>query len=379
MAEDTTNDSNKNLNEKHKTKLEETKREAGLVRKIVLIFVITIIVAVVAGGLGAYFYVKGAIGPVDEEDDEVVEVTIPIGSNPSSIGEILEEEGVVSSASMFRYYVRFQNASGFQAGDYQLTRAMSMDEIIDHLKEGRVYEDYATSFTVPEGRWAEDIFVRVADETNLKAEELAEIARDEEYLEELIERYKFLEEDIFGEDIREPLEGYLFPARYDFVEEEVSAEQVIEAMLDRTNSILESRQASASDDSYHALMTKASIIEGEARTDEERATISGVIENRLSASMPLQMDPTIAYAHEEHLSRTLNAHLDIESPYNTYKNAGLPPGPINNPGEASIAAALEPESHEYIYFYHSPDGEVHFNVNYSDHEEVVEHYQNSNE
>lgn len=375
MSEETKNE----MKEHHKKKLEEKKREASLVRRIVLIFFITIVVVTAAAGFGAYRYVVNAIGPVDEEDDEEIEVSIPVGSNPSTIAEILEEEEVISSSTMFTYYVRFQNESGFQAGEYRLSRSMSMDEIIEQLKDGRVFQDYALSFTIPEGLWAEDIFGRVAEETNLEAEELEETARDEEYIEELIERYSFLEEGILDSNIREPLEGYLFPARYDFIEEEVTATEVIEAMLDRTDSVLDNRQASAYDGSYHELLTKASIVEGEAQTDEERPVISGVIENRLQASMPLQMDPTIAYAHEEHLSRTLNEHLDIDSPYNTYENTGLMPGPINNPGEASMAAVLQPEMHDYLYFFHSPDGNVHFNEDYESHREVVNEYQNNDE
>ncbi|WP_416149247.1 endolytic transglycosylase MltG [Salipaludibacillus sp. HK11] len=362
----------KQKKEKHHIKMEEKKREASLVRKIVLFFFVTIIVVVAAAGFGTYQYVMGAIGPVDEENEEEIEVNIPIGSTPTAIGDILEEEGVISSSTMFRYYIRFQSESGFQAGEYRLTRSMAMSEVIEELKEGRVYEGYANSFTIPEGLWLEDIFARIAEESNLTADELTEQARDEDYIEELIERYAMLEEVILDEEIREPLEGYLFPSRYDFTEEELTATLVIESMLDRTAAILEQTQVEGN---YHEILTKASIIEGEARNDEERLTISGVIDNRLNVPMRLEMDPTVAYAHEEHLSRTLNEHLELESPYNTYRTDGLPIGPINNPGQASIEAAIEPEPHEYLYFYHSPEGDVYFNESYSDHLESVGQYQ----
>ncbi|WP_280768579.1 endolytic transglycosylase MltG [Salipaludibacillus daqingensis] len=370
------NEKQKNeLKEKHYIKMEEKKREASLVRKIVLFFFVAIILVVAAVGFGTYRYVMGAIGPLDEDSEEEVEVNIPIGSSPSSIGDILEEEGIISSSTMFRYYSRFQNEAGFQAGEYRFSPSMSMDELMVELKEGRVYEGYAISFTIPEGLWLEEIFDRIANETNLEADELAEQARDEEYLDELIENYTMLDDVILDEEIREPLEGYMFPSRYDFVEEELTATQVIEAMLDRTSRALEETGAEQSDDSFHELLTKASIIEGEARNDEERSTISGVIRNRLDVPMRLEMDPTVAYAHEEHLSRTLLEDLEIESPYNTYYISGLPIGPINNPGQASIAAALEPEVHDYLYFYHSPEGDVYFNESYAEHQEVVGQYQ----
>ncbi|RKL68594.1 aminodeoxychorismate lyase [Salipaludibacillus neizhouensis] len=364
------------LKEKHRKKIEEKKKEASMVRKIVLILFLITIIAVGAVGFGSYRYVIGAIGPTDENDEEEIGVTIPIGSTPDSIGEILEEKDLISSSTVFKYYIRFQNESGFQAGDYLLSRSMGMDEIIEDLKDGKVYEDYATSFTIPEGWWIEDIFAKVAEETNVKVEELEELAQDEQYLGELIERYDILTEDILSEDIREPLEGYLFPARYDFVDEEVTATQVIESMLDRMTGVMEEQGIIALENvSFHELLTKASIIEGEASTDEERYTISGVIANRLNVDMPLQMDPTVAYAHGEHLERTLNEDLEIESPYNTYNRNGLPIGPINNPGTNSIIAAMEPEIHQYLYFYHSPDGEVYFTENYSDHTEIVNEYQ----
>lgn len=365
----------KKLKEKHKLKMEEKKKEASLVRKIVLIFFISVILIGAIAAFAGYRYIMSSMGPVDESDDDVIEVTVPIGSNTSTIAEVLEEAGVINSAKMFTYYVRFQNESGFQAGDYRLAKSMSIEEIIEQLKEGRVIEDYAISFTIPEGLWVEDIFERVAEETDLEQDELLTIARDEDYLNELIESYNFLDEAILDEAIREPLEGYLFPARYDFVNEELEAEDVIEAMLDRTSSALANLPTEDMDGTFHELLTKASIIEGEAITDEERTTISGVIENRLQAGMPLQMDPTIAYAHGEHLSRTLYEHLDIESPYNTYRVTGLMPGPINNPGEASIAAVLSPESHNYLYFYHSPEGDIYFNENLSEHEAIVSEYQ----
>lgn len=361
--------------QKHKEKVQQRKKEATIVRRIVLIVFLVIIIVIAVAGFSAYRYVMAEIEPEENEEAEEVQVSVPIGSTTDSIAELLEQEGVINSDMIFRYYVRFQNEAGFQAGEYLLSSDMHFDEIIEELKTGAIHEEYETIFTIPEGLWVEEIAVRIAGETNLEEESFLETVRDEEYLDELIERYDMLTEDILDEDIREPLEGYLFPARYDFTEAELTNEQVIEAMLDRMNSVLQNANAFEADESIHDLLSIASIIEGEAQGDDEREKISGVIDNRLNIDMILQMDPTVGYAHGERFSRTLNEHLDIDSPYNTYEISGLPVGPINNPGEASIRAASNPEDHSYLFFYHSPEGDVYFSETNAEHQNVVDQYQ----
>lgn len=360
----------------HIEKLKERQKEASIARKIVLICVVIIILTIVGAGYGLYKYVINAIGPVDENDHTPIEVSIPIGSSSDDIGQILEESGVIRNADIFKYYIRFKNEDGFQAGDYELTKSMDLDEIIQEIKSGRVYEEFQTTFIIPEGRWIDSVFEIIAENSNLTEDDLFEVMEDEEFLDELIEQYEILDEVILDEDIRWPLEGYLFPSRYDFVEEELEAKEVIRTMLDRMTEVLMNNGAAESELTYHEILTIASIIEGEARNDEEREMIAGVIYNRLhpSVNMPLQMDPTVAYAHGEHLPRTLNEHLEIESPYNTYYVTGLPVGPINNPGEASIRAALHPEVHDYLYFYHSPDGKIHFSKTLNEHNAILRQY-----
>ena len=359
-----------------KQKLKERQEEASIVRKIVLVCLLLFLIAFAATGFYAYSYVKSALDPVDETDEQLMDVQIPIGSNSTRIGNILEENGLIKNASFFRYYVRYKNETGFQAGDYQLSRSMDLDEIIASLKEGTVYQEYALSFTIPEGRWLERILEIIADNTNHEIETLIEKVQDEEYLESLIGRYSILTEDILVEGIRWPLEGYLFPSRYDFVEENPSIETIIETMLQRTEQIIGRYFADLEDSDYniHEIMTLASIIEGEAQKSEDRYKISGVLYNRLDRNMRLEVDPSVAYAHGEHFSRTLYEHLDIDSPYNTYRVVGIPIGPINNPGEASIKAALQPDDNEYLFFYARTDGEVMYTRTFQEHQEVLRKY-----
>ncbi|MBB5173173.1 endolytic transglycosylase MltG [Texcoconibacillus texcoconensis] len=373
-------DSKDNNQNSKKDTIKEREKEAKTVRKIVLITVGSLFLLVLIGSIFSYYYVQSALGPLDEEAEETIEVEIPIGSNSSTIGEILEDEGVIRSATIFSYYVRFRGEAGFQAGTYELTPAMSIDELIASLKDGTVYEDYELSFTIPEGYWLEETLEVVAEETDHEYEELLELVSDEEYIETLIDQFEILSDDVLEGSIRWPLEGYLFPARHDFVDEDASQEEIIEEMIRRTqNAVFQfENQLEESEYSYHEILTMASIIEGEAAHDDERATISGVLYNRLEKGMALQMDPTVSYAHEERLSRTLNKHLTIDSPYNTYEYPGLPVGPINNPGDKSIEAALMPEIHDYQYFYHTEDN-VFFSETYPEHQQVLEeHRDNAN-
>ncbi|WEG17711.1 endolytic transglycosylase MltG [Alkalihalophilus pseudofirmus] len=364
-------------NEKPRNDLyEERVSEAKVVRKIVFYSVIGLAAMALIAIISGYFYFSNALGPVDSGEGETVEVTIPIGSSSTQIGQILEEEGLINNGTIFRYYVRYKNESGFQAGTYALSTSMTMDEMIQELKEGRVIEEPELIFTIPEGRWLEDVAVMIANETGHEAEEVMSVLNDEEYLEELINRFSMLTDDILQDDIRYPLEGYLFPARYDFMEAEPSIQTVIEAMLSRTQEIIDQNMAAIeeSDYSVHEILALASIIEREAQTSEDRYKIAGVLHNRLDEDMRLEVDPTVAYAIGEHRYMTTFADLEVQSPYNTYRNTGIPIGPIANPGEDAIKAAINPEDTNYLFFYARYNGEVIYNETYEAHNRTHQQY-----
>jgi UPF0755 protein len=369
-------DKDKDKDKLKKILIEKRQEEASIVRKIVAVCLLLLIITFGVAGIFAYNYVKDGLAPIDATNEELIDIHIPIGSTSTRIGKILEENNLVEAAGFFRYYVRYKNETGFQAGDYQLSKSMDLDEIIVALKEGTVFQDYALSFTIPEGRWLESVLTIIADKTGHDLEALQAKVLDQEYLESLIDRFDILTEAILDEQIRWPLEGYLFPSKYDFIDEKPAIEAIIETMLARTEQVVEQYSGDLEDSDYsiHEIITLASIIEGEAQKTEDRYIISGVLYNRLKDSMPLQVDPTVAYAHGEHFSRTLYVHLEIDSPYNTYRYAGIPVGPINNPGEASIKAALQPEDHNYKFFYAKSDGEVIYTETFKQHEEALRKY-----
>ncbi|MFS0861664.1 endolytic transglycosylase MltG [Fredinandcohnia sp. 179-A 10B2 NHS] len=365
--------SDKESNQKlYKEKLLERHREAKMIRKIVLVAFIIILLAISGVVGGGYLYIKSALEPVDSTSNEKVEVTIPIGSSPTAIARILEENGIVKNAKVFRYYTKFKNESGFQAGDYTFTPSMTFDEIITSLKSGILMGEAAFKLTIPEGKQLEQIAIIIAEKTGHTSEDIMKKVDDPAYIETLMGKYPgILTTEILHEDIKHPLEGYLFPATYPFYEEKPSIELIVETMLSQTEKILAKYQGVMDENEIintpHKLLTMASLIEEEATAQTDRELISSVFYNRLKIDMPLQTDPTVLYALGEHQDRVLYEDLEVNHPFNTYKIKGLTPGPIANAGEVSISAALNPTETNYLYFLATPEGEVLYSETLDEH------------
>ncbi|GAB3795144.1 endolytic transglycosylase MltG [Virgibacillus kimchii] len=351
--------------------------EAKTVRKIVAIIIISLLAILVIGVLSGYLYISSALEPVDPDSDEEITVEIPIGSSSSTIGEILEENGLIKDSRIFRFYATFNNTTDFQAGEYTFTPAMTMEELTASLQTGRVIADPVHTVTIPEGTTVDDIAEIYSEHLHFSKDEFLEMVNDPEYIEQLIESYPtLLSEDILSEDIRTPLEGYLFASTYSFYEQEPTIALVVEEMLNKTVSVVEDyvEELEESDLSVHEILTFASLVENEARTEEQRMNIAGVFYNRLDEGMQLQTDPTVLYALGEHRDRVLFEDLEVESPYNTYYIEALPVGPISNFAENSLQATLDPEESEYLYFLHDEEGEIHYAETFEEHGENRELY-----
>lgn len=351
-------------------RMREKKNEVKIVRKIVFWIVIGVLAIGLIGALIGYNYVSKGLKAYDESAKETIEVEIPIGSGLNNISKILEEKGVIKNARLFKYYAKFNNESQFQAGTYELSKAMTPDELIQSLKTGTVYHEPIFTITIPEGLRLVEIAELIEKRTNVEAEAFLAYINDEETVRALMEKYPTLiTEDVLAENVKFPLEGYLFPATYPFYEENPSVELIVSNMLEATEEhvlpyldTLEQQEKSV-----HWLLTFASLLEKEATAGTDRATIASVFNNRVVEEMPLQTDPTVAYAHGEHLSRTLYKDLEIDDPYNTYKYKGLPPGPIAGAGKTSLEAVIDPSKTEYLYFLADKDGVNHFAKTYEEH------------
>jgi UPF0755 protein len=373
---------NKSHKEIIRQKLIEQQKEARIARKIVLIITI-IAFLLVGGGLGGgYFYLKSALEPVNPESTKEKKIEIPIGSSVTGISQILEANGIIKNAKVFKYYVKFKNESGFMAGDYTLSPSMTIPTIIDNLKTGKVTKEVALKITLPEGIQLQQIAQIIANKTNQKEEDVFKTLNDRNFIKSLMGKYPdLLTDEIFAKEIKYPLEGYLFPATYPFYKEDPSIEEVVSVMLEKTDEVIKQYAAELENSEYtpHKLLTMASLIEEEATQQVDRHTIASVFYNRIDEGMPLQTDPTVLYAQGKHKSRVLYKDLEVDSPYNTYKVTGLPPSPIANAGAMSIEAALNPEETDYFYFLATAEGKVLFSKTLDEHnQKKAEHITKNN-
>jgi UPF0755 protein len=373
-------DENNTINSKKElfiANLNQRQQEAKLVRRVVVIVALVLIMIVAVVGTSGYFYIKSALKPVNPDSDKDIVVEVPIGSGVSTISQLLEDKGLVKNAKVFKYYVKFKNESNFMAGEYHMNPSMSIQEIIDSLKTGKIMQEPVFTMTIPEGRQLKEISAIIAKKTNQKEEEIWKQLNDEAFIKGLMAKYPdLLTTEIWAKNIKYPLEGYLFPATYSYYEEKPTLEAIISVMLDKTESVVKAYETEIERDklTVHQFLTMSSLIEEEATKNVDRKKIASVFYNRIEQGMPLQTDPTVLYALGEHKDRVYYKDLEVDSPYNTYQNVGLPPGPIANAGTVSMEAALHPDDTDYLYFLASKDGKVYFSKSLNEHNELKAKY-----
>ncbi len=325
--------------------------------------------------LGLYLrYQKSKVTkPADPDSDQEVTFAIESGENVVTIAQQLEHTGLISDSELFRRLVQYWGADeGMQAGVYLLKPNMTMEEIMRELQHGRVA---TTSVTIPEGWRIEEMATLLGEEDVAPAEEFIRQARISSV------DHEFLQDRPPGSP--DSLEGFLFPDTYHFPKE-ITAQRVAEIMVDNWDERVSEELRHKADDiglSLYEAVILASIVEREAVVPEERPLMASVFLNRLEEGMRLQADPTIQYAkgYDNESGRWWSPIIreefnTVESPYNTYLNAGLPPGPICNPGLASIRAVLEPEPSDYLFFLARGDGSHIFARTYEEHLRNEESY-----
>jgi UPF0755 protein len=318
--------------------------------------------------LGGYWVLK----QVDPGDPgEPVTVTIPAGYTTAQVANLLEQEGVVTNATVFQYYIRWRDAGPFDAGLYDnLHKRSSMDSVIDRLEAGPL-PPAVTTITIPEGLWLQDIRAEIlATFPQMNPEELDAALGSV--------RSKYQPEDSFN------LEGLLLPATYQVQEGDEADEQKLvlqmvaafdqyadEINLGLAPFALEGQAGDRTISPYEAVIV-ASMIEEEARVPEDRAKIARVIYNRLAEDMTLGIDATVIYALGAHTDQLTDDDLEIDSPYNTRRFRGLPPTPIASPGKESLLAAMNPEPGDWLYYVIADEEGRHtFTTNSRDHDRAV--------
>lgn len=313
-------------------------RAAGGCGKVAAVAVAVLVVSLLALGAGA-LWVNGKVNPSGGQGEEIA-LTIPNGSTPQEIGELLAAEGVISDAQLWRWYLRVKGGGPFLAGDYTFRRNSSMEEAIRVLEDGPALAAFS-NITIPEGLTVDEVAERVDGSDSLDGERFAELAASGEH------RSKYQPADV------DLLEGLLFPDTYrleDGEDEEVLLTRMI-GTLDGIATELGYDEAEArTGRSAYEVLIIASLIEAEAKVDEDRGKISRVIYNRLDEPMSLGIDATVYYALGRRGGSLNRTDLDTDSPYNTRKFPGLPPTPIAIPGRASLEAAINPEPGPWLYY-----------------------------
>ncbi|MGD9496634.1 MAG: endolytic transglycosylase MltG [Armatimonadota bacterium] len=309
------------------------------------------------GLLGAWY--AGALQPVATSGEPRI-VHIPPGSGAARITQILASEGLIANGRAFGLMLALSGLGGkLQAGHYELSPTMSARAIAEKIASG----DVATRrITIPEGLTLQQIAERVAE---------AGLAEREAFLAAAVPATV-----ADGAEMPLPegtLEGYLFPETYEFTYDDGAAAivtRMVHELYERF--VAPHREEIARRGlSLHQIITLASLVEREAQVERERALIAGVIQNRLDRGMRLQIDATVQYALGEHRPRLLYRDLQVDSPYNTYRHAGLPPGPIAAPGLPSLLAALRPAPTDALFYVARSDGTHVFTRTYEEHQRAI--------
>lgn len=315
---------------------------------------IIVLVLVLAAGGGAW-YVWNGMQPVQPAGPAVT-FTIEKGMGSSEIADLLEENGIIRNALFFKGYLKWvKEGSGFMAGTYTASPGDTYDSLIARLNAGDVVKEETVVFTIPEGYTAKQVAGKLAEAWGQKPEVFLEIIDSGAGL-AAVDRLGIPA----GGGVLHRLEGYLFPETYELLKDS-TPQDVVEVLLEQLEKKLDSipdwkNQLTERKISLHELLTVASLVEREVVVDEERPLVAGVIYNRLNKGQNLEIDATVQYLLDKQKERLLYKDLEVESPYNTYRNAGLPPGPIASPGLASIQAALAPEASEYYFYVTKKDG-----------------------
>lgn len=331
------------------------------IKKIFLVlFGGLIVISWITGGV---FYYTATHPLTDNINPALVSVEITPGMTLNKISTLLEKSDLVGNSLSFQLLAYLQKKQDqIQVGEYELSASMTPVDILKVVTSGKTV---LHAVTIPEGYRITEIATLLEEKGLVKAEKFIQETKDRS----LLQSFGIAENS---------LEGYLFPETYRF-SKNTSERKIIRRLLDVFHEKIKQheliKRAESTNLSFHQVMTLASLIEKETGVDEERKIISSVFHNRLKKNMLLQTDPTVIYALVNFDGNIRKKDLSVDSPYNTYRYRGLPPGPIASPGIKSIVAALEPSVTDYLYFVSRKDGSHQFSSNLEDHNRAVQKYQ----
>ncbi len=331
-------------------------------KQLLIILILCLAAASAAAGLLAWDLSRYAGSPVNPEAGEPRHVKIPPGAGFNEAAGIIEEAGLVESPVRFKILATLRKATtSIKAGEYRLSAKMTPDQIIKQLCQGRVF---LHRVTIAEGLNLYQVAQNMEEAGLCSRADFIREATDPKTAEKM---------GIAAQS----LEGYLFPETYYF-EKPVTGQKIIQTMTNRFKNVFDQEWKNRAEKmgfSVHEIVTLASIIEKETGNAEERETVASVFHNRIKKNMRLDSDPTVIYGIENFDGNLTRKHLRTPTPYNTYTRKGLPPGPIANPGRASLKAALYPADTPYLYFVADSQTSHYFSTTLEEHNRAVRKYQ----
>ncbi len=345
--------------------------------KKVLVGVIAFLLVVLVF-LSGFLVYQLNLQPVASQSETVL-FEVEEGDSVAAVIARLSDEDIIKSETAAKIYARLNGLHQIKAGHFQLDKAWDTKDILRYLNDSGNAAAQQARITIREGMWAKDIAKELEQQLGISADEFIALWNDEDYLRTLIAKYDFLDEGILNDQTRVKLEGYLYPETYHF-DLQATKEEVTETFLNQFEQVYDSLKSDIerSSLSLHELMTMASLVQYEGQSKADMKLIAGVFYNRLAIDMRLESSVTVCYALYEDYEHAEDCELNsnIDSPYNTYLNAGLPIGPILNPGKDAIDAALHPQESDYLYFMADiyGDGKVYYAKTLEEHEANVSQY-----
>lgn len=337
-------------------------------QKIISIFSLIIIIVI-----GIYFFL---VGPVSR-NRTLKKIDITNGASYLTIAQLLKENKLIRSTFGYKIYIKVHKPKPIDACSYYLSENMGVKKIVKILSTSCKGDPSAIKITFKEGINIRQMAKLIASKTNNSEDSVYELLKDNEYLDELIEKYWFLTNEIKNEDIFYPLEGYLFPNTYEFANKDVEIKTIFEKMLKETDKQLKPFKETIenSEFSLHEFLTLVSIVELESSDCNDRAGIAQVFYNRLRDNWSLGSDVTTYYGLKKEMSEH-NLTIKELNEYNAYntrcvKMKTLPIGPICNSGINAILATLNPKEHNYYYFAADKNGKTYFTVTEKEHNQVI--------
>lgn len=382
----------------HRESKQRRKKQNTMAKRIATVVVSILVVAILTTGFVGYHWVKSSLEPVNIQATEVIPVEIPEGSSTLEIGKILVDKKLIKNATVFNYYAKIKNYNNFQSGFYNLSQSMSVDDIARSLQESgtpTVQKLPAGRILIVEGYTLAQIATAVTnntltedtnDKTPFTAEQFMATVTNQDFINRMATTYPRLFASLPAADsgVLYQLEGYLFPAVYEYTED-TTMEGLVEQMISAMDARLQPHYdtIAAKNLTVNEVLTLASLVEKEGSTDEDRRNIASVFFNRINAGMPLQSNIAILYAQgklgqETTLAEDAGIDTSIESPYNIYWTAGLMPGPVDSPSLSAIEAVINANTTDYLYFVADvTTGNVYYANNIDEHNQNVEKYVNA--